>query len=152
MAGNPNGFVQANDFGNPKVLTGTAREIISGGQFVGVSGATGVVSSGLSSYVNSDVAFYVATTAENVVGMAMNTVASGAALGVLVDGVVLAKCGGSVFAGYLLEKIAADDAVQNLGSQAIPASAEDASIAGKSIGRAYTAGASGGFALVRIKP
>jgi len=152
MAGNPIGFVQSNDFGNPKVLTGTAREVISGGQFVGVSGATGVVSSGLSSYASSDIAFYVADAAENVVGVALNTVASGADLGVAVDGVILAKCGGSVFAGYLLEKLAADDAVQNLGSQVIPASAEDSSIAGKTIGRAYTAGASGGFALVRIKP
>jgi len=152
MAGNPLGFVQSNDFGNPKVLTGVAREAITGGQFLGVSGATGVVSSGLSSYTNSDVAFYVADTAANVVGVALNSASSGANVSAAVDGVILAKCGGSVFAGYLLEKLAADDAVQNLGSQVVPANAQDASIAGKAIGRAYTAGASGGFALVRINP
>jgi len=142
MAGNPNGFVQASDFGNPKVLTGETLEAISGGQFVGVSGTTGIVSSDLSSYENSDVKFYVADSKDNVVGMAMNTVGANANLGVAVEGVVLAKCGGSVFAGQLVEKVASDDAVQSLSSGSST----------YAIGRAYTAGASGGFALIHINP
>ena len=151
MAINPLGFVQANDFGNPRVMTGEAMEVISGGQFVGVSGATGVVSSGLSSYANSDVKFVITTDPENVVGMALNTVASGANLGVAIDALVFPSCTGSVFAGRLVQA-PNGDGVQNLGSQAISVDAQDASIAGNIAGRAYTAGASGGFALIHIKP
>ncbi len=151
MAINPLGYVQANDFGNPRVLTGEAMEVISGGQIVGVSGTIDVVSSGLSSYANSDVKFYINDASANTGGMALNTAASGAALGVAIDALVLTSCTGSVFAGYLVK---AEDGtgVQNLGSSVVPASAEDSSMAGDTCGRAYTAGASGGFALVHFKP
>jgi len=150
MALNPLGYVQVGDFGNSRVLNGTAREIISGGQVVGVSGTTGVVTSGASSYATDDVKFYINDDAEVAVGNALTDAASGASVGVLVDGLVLMSCTGSVFAGRKVQ--AADGTgVQNLGSQVIPADAEDASIAGNIFGRAYTAGASGGFALIHIK-
>jgi len=151
MAVNPNGFVQANDFGNPRIMTGEAMEIISGGQYVGASGTTGVVTSGLSTYVNSDVKFYICDDPENVVGIATQTVASGAALGAAVDALILSACIGSVFAGRLV-KCTDATGVENLGSTVVPADAEDASIAGNAAGRAYTAGASGGFALIHFKP
>ena len=152
MTVNPLGLVQSSDFGNPKVIQGEAMEIISGGQFVGVSGATGVVTSGLASYVNADVKFIICDDSENFVGLALEDVASGAPLGVTNDGLYLVACTGSVFAGRLVKAVASEDAVANLGSQVVPANAEDASIAGNNGGRALTAGASGGFALVHIKP
>ena len=151
MAVNPLGFVQVNDFGNPKIIQGTAREAITAGQIVGVSGATGVVSSGTSSYDVGDVTFYKCDDSENAVGVAIAAASSGAEVGALIDGAALISCTGSVFAGRLVK---AGDAtgVENLGSQAIPANAEDASIAGNIFGRAYTAGASGGFALIHVRP
>lgn len=151
MAVNPNGFVQVNDFGNPRVLTGVATETISGGQFVGVSGPTGLVTSGTSSYATTDIKFIVCDDAENVVGVAMNTTTSGLTLSVATDALILARAAGSVFAGRLIKVDAGEDAVVNLGSKIVPADAQDAGIAGNIFGRAYTAGASGGFVLAHIK-
>ncbi|MCK5625131.1 hypothetical protein KAI04_04795 [Candidatus Pacearchaeota archaeon] len=151
MTVNPEGFIQVYDFGNPKVITGKARETISGGQFVGVSGATGVVTSGTSSFLNTDVEFYVCDDSENFVGVAIQTKTSGNMLPVAIDAGILAACTGSVFAGRLIKAVASEDAVANLGSQVVPADAQDASIAGNIAGRAFTAGASGGFALIHIK-
>ena len=152
MALNPNGFVQVNDFGNPRVINGKARATISGGQMVGVSGTTAKVGSGFDSYTTNDVEFFVCNDSENVVGVAMETNTSGNIIAVSVDGHHLLRCAGSVFAGRLVKVVASQDAVENLGSQVIPANAEDASIAGNIFGRALTAGASGGFALVHQKP
>lgn len=142
MVVNPNGFVQVNDFGNPKVLTGEASEDITSGQIVGVSGATGVVSSGTSSYANNDIKFIVSDDDANAIGMAITTAVSGAPLGVLIDGVVLASCGGTVAAGQVVQTIASSDSVTGLLS---------GSAAENTFGRAYTAGASGGFAVIHIK-
>jgi len=148
MTVNPLGFVQVSDFGNPKVVTGGAREVISGGQFVSASGATGVVSSGASSFLETDITFYVSDDAESFVGIALQNTASGAKVAIAMDGAMIVPCTGSVFAGRIVKSVASEDAVANLGSQIVPADAEDASIAGNIAGRALTAGASGGFAVV----
>lgn len=152
MAQNPNGFVQVNDFGNPRVIQGIARATISGGQIVGVSGTTAKVGSGFDSYTTNDIEFYVSDDAENVVGVAMETNTSGNIMAISTDGHHLLRCAGSVFAGRLVKAIASQNAIENLGSQAVPANAQDASIAGNIFGRAVTAGASGGFAIVHINP
>lgn len=152
MAVNPLGAVQAQDFGNPKVIDGKAREIISGGQLVGASGATGVVSSGLDSYVTTDVEFIVNDDSENFVGIALQTTESGQICPVAVDGLYLVRCAGSILSGRLVKTIADIDAVELLGSQAVPANDKDSGIAGNIAGRAITAGASGGFALIYIRP
>jgi len=149
MTLNPLGLQQITDFGNPQVLTGEAIEAISGGQIVGVSGANSVVTSGTASYVNSDIKFFVATSAANAVGVALGKAESGAAVAVAVNGAFILPCAGSVNAGGIV-KFSASDAVANLGSQAIPASAEDASIAGNIFGRALTNGTSGGFAIISL--
>lgn len=47
---NPYGAVVVGDGNNPRIFTATAREAISGGWLVAVSGAAGVVSSGADSY------------------------------------------------------------------------------------------------------
>lgn len=152
MAQNTLGFVQVNDWGNPRVLSGKARETISGGQIVGVSGVTGIVGSNTASYVTEDVELIVCDDSENAVGVAMELATSGNVMAIAVDGLHLLRCAGSVFAGRLVKVVASQDAVANLGSQVIPANAQDASIAGNIFGRALTAGASGGYALIHIKP
>ena len=152
MAQNTLGFVQVNDWGNPRVLSGKARATISGGQIVGVSGTTAKVGSQTSSYVTEDVELYVSDDAENAVGVAMELATSGNVMAISIDGLHLLRCAGSVFAGRLVKAVASQNAVANLGSQVIPANAEDASMAGNIFGRALTAGASGGYALIHIKP
>ena len=150
MAVNPVGFVQVQDFGNPRVFQGKAKQIISGGQLVGASGANAVVSSGAASYVTNDVEFIVNDDAENFVGIAMQTTLSGQVCPVDIDSVALVRCAGSVLAGRLVKTVASSDAVETLGSTIIPADANDAASAGNIAGRALTAGASGGYALVYL--
>lgn len=141
--------IQVFDFGCPKVITGIARETISGGQFVYSSGATGVVDSTYANFVSSDIKLAVASDGVSCNGIALNTATSGNKVSFAVDGVFIQACSGSVFGGY---KVTAGTnfAIQNVGSQAVPASAEDASMAGKSLGRALTAGASGGYAVFQL--
>lgn len=138
MALNPLGAVQLNDFGQPRVLTGFAREAVSGGQYVTGSTATDVVSSGASSFLSEDLKFSVAGSGTAVNGLALKTVASGAAFPLAVEGVFIMPCNGAVTAGA---NVAAE------GSNAVATSAT----AGQSIGRALTAGASGGFAVVHLQ-
>lgn len=153
MTANPNGFVQIYDFGQPKVITGKAIETISGGQFVGCSGAEDVVSSDTSSFTNTDVEFIICDDSENFVGVAIGTATSGNKLAVSVDAVILARVtDDAVLAGRLVKAISGADAVTTLGSQALSTGSLDASTAGNIAGRALTAGASGNFALVHIKP
>lgn len=150
MAVNPIGAVQLYDYGNPRVISVSARETISGGQFVGASGTTAVVSSGTSSFAVTDIQGVVAQGGSNFIGVALSTVTSGLVLPVAIDGAFIVRCDGSVFAGQVV-KHAGNDAVQNLGSQVIPASAEDSSMAGNACGRALTAGASGGFCVAHLR-
>lgn len=151
MAVNPLGAVQAHDFGNPSVIDGKAKQIISGGQLVGASGANAVVNSGLSSYVTNDVEFIVNDDPENFVGVCLQTTQSGQVCSVAMDGAFLSRAAGSVLAGRLVKTVASQDAFETLGSTVIPANANDAASAGNVAGRALTAGASGGFFLVSIK-
>ena len=57
-----------------EVLTG--KEIISGGQFLGASGAAGVVNSGTSSFVATDIEVYLTAGSGNFVGVALTDAAS----------------------------------------------------------------------------
>jgi len=134
------------DFGCPKVITGKARETISGGQFVFSSGVTGVVTSDTATFVSSDIMLALAADGVAFNGIALNTATSGGNVAFAVDGVFIVPCNGSVFGGYKVTAGAAHG-IQNVGSTVVPASAEDASMAGKSIGRALTQGASGGYAV-----
>lgn len=143
------GLQQISDYGNPQVLNGVAREAISGGQIVGVSGANSAVTSGTDSYVTSDIQFVVATSAANAVGVALGKAESGAALAVAVNGVFILPCAGSVNAGGVV-KFSTSDAVANLGSYVVPASAEDSAAAGGIFGKAYTQGTSGAFAIISL--
>ena len=150
MAVNPLGAQQVHDFGVPFIITGRAREIISGGHLVMASGAESVVSSGLVSFAGgSDLQFSAAASGAKFNGVALNNVASGGLLQVAKAGVFILPCDGSVLAGEPVECLGRE-AVQTIGSLAIPAAAFDAGMASRRIGRALTAGASGGFAVIDI--
>ena len=139
MAVNPLGAVQVNDFGQPKVISGYAREIISGGQFVTGSTAAGVVSSGTSSFDTSDVKFYVNGSGAVVNGIALNTAISGALVSVAIDGVFILPANGTIVGGELVTSAGADSLMAS-------------NIAGQLFGRAITGATSGLFLVAHIHP
>lgn len=139
--GNPNGAVVILDTGNPRIITAVAREAVSGGEFVFVSGATGVVGSGADSYSASDISVALVSAATRFNGIALNTVGSNNILSVATNGAYLLKCGGAVLGGQIVETLGDSVAVKALTS---------GSNAGNIVGRAITDGASGGFALVQL--
>ena len=98
--GNPNGFVPVFDGGVPRIVTGYARENISGGTFVFGSTAANVVSSGLSSFVASDIKFCTNASGLAVNGIALHSAASGAVISVATRGVFIVLADGTVTAGY----------------------------------------------------
>jgi hypothetical protein len=151
MAINPLGAVWASDFGNPKVISAVAREAISGGQFVFSSGATAVVSSGLSSFVTSDVkVMTTGASGANFLGIALQNAASGALVPVAVEGTFLLNCIGAVTSSYpvvAIDNTSVSDVVR-IGSQAAVNSGSGVEFP---IGKALTAGASGGYAAIFIK-
>lgn len=98
--GNPAGFVQVFDGGVPKIITGYAREIISGGCFVMGSTAAAVVSSGLNSFVASDIKFSTNASGLACNGVALNTAASGAPVAVAMGGIIIALADGTVTSGF----------------------------------------------------
>lgn len=144
MAVNTAGFQQVFDFGNPKIITAYAKEVISGGQFVYSSGASGVVSSGTNSFVSSDLTVAAGASGGNFLGVAISDAASGGIVPVLIEGVILATCNSNITNSY---PVACDgnDSVLPLGS--VAANLTSTQI----IGRAFTTAASGGYCLVHIK-
>ena len=148
--GNPNGPVVFYDDEVPRSFTARAREVISGGEFVFVSGATGIISSGTSSIADGDIKVALVASNERFNGIALQNAASGADLAIATRGTYLLRCGGSVFGGMLVETIADSVAVQSLSSGAVPSGYHVGIMAAKIIGRAQCDGASGGFALIAI--
>lgn len=148
--GNPLGAVVVFDGENPRTFTAVAREAISGGEFVFVSGATAVVGSDASSYAGTDLLVAQTAAANRFNGVALANAGSNSTVGVATRGAYLVKCGGSVFGGTLVETIGDEVAVQSLTSGAVPSALYVGVPGAKTIGRAMTDGASGGFALVDI--
>lgn len=146
--GNPAGLVGIFDGGNPRIVNGLARnEIISGGVFVFASGATGVVSSGANSYAQGDTLFTRDASGTQFNGIALQTTAVSGGIAVATRGSYLLVCNGTVVAGESV-KCDGNNSVQPLGSTA------DSLAKGPSmvLGRALTAGASGGYALIQLNP
>ena len=137
--GNPAGYVPILDGGAPRFVGGYARnEIISGGVFVFGSGATGVVSSGANSFATADLLFTRDASGGQFNGICVATTAVSGAMTVATRGAFLLVCNGAVNAGY---KVKCD------GNNSV---ADNANADDLSIGRALTAGASGGYALIDI--
>jgi hypothetical protein len=141
--GNPLGAVVLYDFGIPKIITGKCITNISGGAFVYGSSAAGVVTSGADSFVAGDLMFLTDASGLFFNGIAMQDVASGGLVPVLLEGVLVVGCNGGVSGGCAV-MVDGNNAVAVHGSGIPP---------GNIIGRALTAGASGTntYAVVHIK-
>ena len=143
MTVNPYGYVSLTDGGTPRIITGYAMEVISGGQLVGASGAAGVVSSGADSFAASDITLFHTTGSGNFAGVALHDAASGAVLSIATRGTFLLEVSGvNVEAGL---KVSCND--------------EDAIIAGSNaglsvlghVGRALTCGSNDDYIVVDIQ-
>jgi len=143
--GNPAGYVPLFDGGNPRIIGGKARNaVISGGVFVFASGATGVVSSGADSFATADLLFAGDASGGQFNGICVQTTEVSGNIAVATRGVFLLACNGSVVPGTKVE-CDGNNAVRSVGLYA--GSAFDGQ---RSIGRALTAGASGGYAVIDI--
>ena len=143
MAVNPYGYVNVTDGGTPRIITGVAKAVISGGQLVGASGAAGVVSSGTDSFATSDIQFFHTTGSENFVGIALHDAASGAYLSVATRGAFILESSGITLAGHLVS-CNQDDEVIEAGSSVVGAPGTHI------IGRAWTTGSDGEYVIVDI--
>ena len=130
----------------PRTITVKAREAISGGQFVVISGTgNNPVSSGTSTFVSSDFEAALVDSAfvsgvHQINGIAITDIASGAYGTIATRGAYIVKCGGSVIEGTLLEALS-PNCVATVGS--IAAKGIGQVLGTKHIGRALTAGLSG---------
>jgi hypothetical protein len=134
-AGNPLGAVPVFDGENPRTFTGIARETISGGELVFVSGPANAIGSAASSYATADLSVAKTAAATAVNGIALNTVTSGNLVTVATRGAFILKAGGSVNPGVAIQTIGDHVAV------------EESTTAENIIGRALSVASSGNFAL-----
>jgi len=148
MAVNPLGYQNLTDGGTPRIITGYAKEVISGGQLLGASGAAGVVTSGAASFASSDIELYHivdltdGTVSPNFVGVALHDAASGAPLSFATRGsFLLMASGANVLAGVQVgaagESNVSDLAITTSGAYG-------------AIGRAWTCGSEDDFVVVDI--
>ncbi len=153
MTVNPLGYVPVTDGGAPRIITGYAKEYISGGQFVGGSTAAGVVSSGTDSFVSSDIEFFHTGGSGNFIGIALADAASGAPLAAAtrgsfllpVSGTTTATIGGTVVVAGWLVGCNNNSEVISIGSTELGYSA-----AINQIGRAWTTGSTGEYVVCDI--
>ena len=140
MVMNSAGYVPVFDGGNPRIIGGEAREVISGGMLVFASGASGVVSSGINSFATTDLTYAAGASGLQFNGIAVQTAASGNEVSIATRGSFILQCYSAVTAGY---------PVKCDGANAVADTAVSADAATK-IGRALTTGASGGYAVIDI--
>lgn len=137
MVVNSAGLQIVRDAGAPLIIGGYAREVISGGQLVFISGAADVVSSGVNSFATADVAFATGASGVNFAGVAMQTVGSNEPLSVIRRAQVIIRAAGAIVAGRTV--------VANGGDAVVGGTA-----AGTVIGKALTGAGSEGYTLVQL--
>ena len=139
MSVNPNGAVPVLGGGVPRTISCYAMEVISGGQLVFSSGADNIVDSGASSLAGTEITVSTSASGDQFLGVALKTVASGSMVGVATRGCFLMPANADVLVS---SKVGCDgaDAVFSLGSHTITHE--------RTIGRAITGAASGGFCVV----
>ena len=141
MTANPNGAVPVLDGTVPRIISCYAIEVISGGQLVFSSGADNIVDSGTSSLAGTEITVALAASGDQFLGMALKNVASGSMVGVATRGAFIVPACGDVLVSAK---------VGTLGTHAVAAvgSVTITQDGGRSIGRAITGAASGGFCVV----
>ena len=136
---NPVGYVPIFDGGNARVISGKARENISGGMLVAVSGAADVVSSGANSFNPATDLLFAKTGSGTVfTGVAINDAASGSTISVATRGTIIGLAADTVTAGTTV--------VAN-GTGFFTATTD-----GQIVGRALTSAGSEGYALIDLNP
>ena len=140
----------------PRTITYKAREAISGGEFVLFSGTgNSPTGSQLSSYTSADIEGTLVSTnasgVEQINGIALADVASGAYGTAATRGAYIVKAGGSVIEGTIVEAMG-NHSVQTLSSGIVPAGFHSKVGGAKNIGRAVTPAASGtsNYAIVYL--
>lgn len=112
---NPLGAQPIYDGENPRIMTATAREVISGGTFVAFSGTSaGVAGSSIHNFANADVEVVKVVTPHRVNGLALQNTASGGYCSVATRGSFLVRAAGAVSGGMAVTAIA--DGVTNVGA------------------------------------
>jgi len=115
--GNELGAVCLWDGENPRSFTGTAKETISGGQFVYVSGASGTaqVGSQAASFGDGDLAIKLCDDISRCNGIALNNATSDGLLTIATRGNYLIKSAGAISGGTLVTQNGRPDAVSAAG-------------------------------------
>lgn len=137
--GNVSGAQYIFDGGTPRIITGYARETISGGVFVYASGAENVVTATPDTFVSTDILFCKNASGGLFNGVALHTAGSNSPLSVATRGTFILQANGAVVAGT---QVKCD------GNNAVQGAANDDGI---SIGRSLTGAGSEGFCLVEIR-
>jgi len=119
--GNPLGAVCLFDGDNPRTFTGKARETISGGQFVYVSGAdsTAQVGSQAASFADGDLEIALCDKWGMCNGMALTNAGSEGVVTIARRGDFLVKAGGAISGGMLVTNLTLPDAVLGLATTAV---------------------------------
>lgn len=140
------GAVVVFDGANPRIITAKAREVISGGQLVTVSGASGDVGSQISSFASSDLKVVGAIDATLCNGIALNNAGSNELVSFATRGAYLCQAHGIVSGGALVGHNASGGVQNILNTGSVPLT----TMGPTPIGRALTTSASGTslFALI----
>ena len=96
---NPLGAQVVFDGGNPRTFSAKALEVISGGQFVQISGTTDMVSSGISSFADGDLTVIGAIDEALCNGIALNNAGSDGLVTVATRGAYLCSAGQIISGG-----------------------------------------------------
>ena len=150
MPANTNGYVPLFDGGAPRIVTGYAKEAVSGGWFLGASGAAGVVSSGLDSYATTDIELFHTTGSGNFVGIALHNAASRAPVSYATRGTFLVETSGgtNLLAGTKVGCNNNDDVIY-IGSAAVTVDGQ-VPIPLTDIGRIWTCGSDSEFVVLDL--
>ena len=143
MAVNPLGYQNITDGGTPRIITGYAKEVISGGQLLGASGAAGVVTSGTASFATTDIELFNTTGSENFIGISLHDAASGAPLAFATRGSFLLEVSGEIV-------LAGNKVGCNNDDEVIVGSSAGGKFGTQLIGRAWTTGSDSDFVVVDI--
>lgn len=135
---NPLGAQVVFDGANPRTFTARAREIISGGQFVNISGIADV-SSGISSYADGDLTVVGAINIALCNGIALNNAGSDEVVTIATRGAYLCSAGEIVSGGARVIHNASGAVANFLNTGSVPTT----SLGHTPIGRALTTSASG---------
>lgn len=141
MVANPAGFQPVFDYGAPAIISGRAREAVSGGWFVTASGVAGVISSGINSFdPTADLMFSADGSGASFTGIALHNAGSNSPISVAVNGVHIVTSAGTIVAGQVVGA--------NGGHAVVPLLSGSA--AGNIIGRALASAGSEGYTLLKL--